>query len=222
MEETKKKKKKSWILVTIMIVILLIAATLGGYLAGASRIANDVVEQRNNQEVVEEKTSLYYDANKIENKGEGKKYSNISIAGAMNGVSYAIKEDNKKQVRATISWAIVGVNSFGTSVKINRNETDIDEIDLTFPEEVVEMYAAGFGQDITGACIVFVLKDGSAKYVNEYEAVKNQDYKDIKDLKIKDIVKFYGTGVTNEHFGYYTTVAQTKDGKLYDLNEYIN
>ena len=81
MEETKKKKKKSWILVTILIIILLVAATLGGYLAGASRIANDVVKQRNESgEAVEKVSNLYYNPEKIENKVDGQKFDNLSIA----------------------------------------------------------------------------------------------------------------------------------------------
>lgn len=216
-----KKKKKSWILVTVLIVILLVAATLGGYLAGASRIANDVVKQRNDNEEAVKNTSLFYDENKIENKQEGQKFDRLSISGFINGVSYKIGE-NKTTVKATITWSVVGTNYFGESYPINRKETDVDDISIDFDKDVVEIYAAGFGQDTTGAAIIFLLEDGTAKYVNEYEAVRSQSYKNIKDLKLKDIVKFYGTGVTGDHFGHYTTVAQTKDGKLYDLDEYVD
>lgn len=216
-----KKNKKSWILVTVLIVILLVAATLGGYLAGASRIANDVVKQRNDNEEAVKNTSLFYDENKIENKQEGQKFDRLSISGFINGVSYKIGE-NKTTVKATIAWSVVGTNYFGESYPINRKETDVDDISIDFDKDVVEIYAAGFGQDTTGAVIIFLLEDGTAKYVNEYEAVRSQSYKNIKDLKLKDIVKFYGTGVTGDHFGHYTTVAQTKDGKLYDLDEFVD
>ena len=216
-----KKKKKSWILVTVLIVILLVAATLGGYLAGASRIANDVVKQRNDNEEAVKNTSLFYDENKIENKQEGQVFDRLSVSGFINGVSYKIGE-NKTTVKATIAWSVVGTNYFGESYPINRKETDVDDISIDFDKDVVEIYAAGFGQDTTGAVIIFLLEDGTAKYVNEYEAVRSQSYKNIKDLKLKDIVKFYGTGVTGDHFGHYTTVAQTKDGKLYDLDEFVD
>ena len=216
-----KKKKKSWILVTILIVILLIAATLGGYLAGASRIANDVVKQRNDNEEAVKNTSLFYDENKIENKQEGQKFDRLSISGFINGVSYEISE-NKKVVYATLNWSVIGLDYFGEAFPVNRTTTDVDKISIDFDKDVVEIYAAGFGQDTTGAVIIFLLEDGTAKYVNEYEAVRSQSYKNIKDLKLKDIVKFYGTGVTGDHFGHYTTVAQTKDGKLYDLDEFVD
>lgn len=221
MEEVKKKKKKSWILVTILVIVLLVAATLGGYLAGASRIANDVVKQRNENEEVEKNTSLFYDENKIENKQEGQVFGRLSASGFINGVSYEISE-NKKVVYATLNWAVIGIDYFGESFPVNRTTADVDKISINFDKDVVEIYAAGFGQDTTGAAIIFLLEDGTAKYVNEYEAVRSQDYKNIKNIKLKNIVKFYGTGVTGDHFGHYTTVAQTKDGKLYDLDEYVD
>lgn len=48
-EKVERNTKHIWWL-TIVMVVLLVAAALGGYLAGASRIANEVVEQKNEVE----------------------------------------------------------------------------------------------------------------------------------------------------------------------------
>lgn len=53
-EKVERNTKHIWWL-TIVMIVLLVAAALGGYLAGASRIANEVVEQKN--EVKEETTN---------------------------------------------------------------------------------------------------------------------------------------------------------------------
>ena len=52
-EKVERNTKHIWWL-TIVMVVLLVAAALGGYLAGASRIANEVVEKNGN---IEEKTN---------------------------------------------------------------------------------------------------------------------------------------------------------------------
>ena len=46
-EKVEQNTKRIWWL-TIVMIVLLIAVGLGGYLIGASRIANDVVEQKEN------------------------------------------------------------------------------------------------------------------------------------------------------------------------------
>ena len=59
MEEKKQKGKKSCLLITALIVILLIASALGGYLMGATKITNEVVENggKEKKEVVAEEFS---------------------------------------------------------------------------------------------------------------------------------------------------------------------
>ena len=47
-EEKVEKNSKNVVWLTIVIIVLLVAAALGGYLVGASRIANEVVEQKEN------------------------------------------------------------------------------------------------------------------------------------------------------------------------------
>ena len=48
-EKVERNTKHIWWL-TVVMIVLLVAAALGGYLAGASRIANEVVEQKNEVE----------------------------------------------------------------------------------------------------------------------------------------------------------------------------
>ncbi len=227
-----KKKKKSWILVTVLIVILLVAATLGGYLAGASRIANDVVKQRKgsdskmvqekNKTISEEKSPLFYDGNKIENKKNGVTYNNEIVNGSINGVSYQIDSTNNKIVHARIYWGAV-IKTHGTSINANKNQSDTDEIAIDFDKNVVEVFEAPFGQEVSSSRIVFLLEDGTAKYINEYNAVQTLNYKDLKDIKdINNIVKHYSINVAAGTTGYTTTIVQTKDGKLYDLDEFVD
>ena len=86
-KKTKKRKKKSWVLVTILVILLLIAATIGGYLAGASKIADLVVKQRSDKQVVTEENTKEETTTKEDTpKCTGKYYG--EFIGSKNGINF--------------------------------------------------------------------------------------------------------------------------------------
>ena len=39
-----------------------------------------------------------------------------------------------------------------------------------------DIYCGGIGQSISGNKVLFLMKDGTVEYIEEHEAVKNQDF----------------------------------------------
>ena len=225
MEEKKKSGKGG--LVVIIVLLLLICCGMGAFIfMNKDKIfTKEAVKEE--KVTKEENTSSDYiyvfDESKIQEKGN----TLYSVGGAagLTGTSYMINEENPKEVKVEVSWgAIYNEGTFG-SVWAEQNVAKKDKVDsfkLTFDKKVIDMYYASFGLDFTESKMIFIMEDGSLQYLADYDAVKNSKFDDVKKLDIEKVVKFYESTSQEKgsHIGgHITTLAQTMDGKIYDLEK---
>ncbi len=128
-KKTKKRKKKSWILVTILVILLLIAAAVGGYLAGASKIADLVIKQNNEvkEEITKEET-VEKDVPKCTGKYYGEK------TGTENGVSFDYKYTYELREDGTYSVNYSDVQGAdGKYVEIGNSICFVEPLEVVGP-----------------------------------------------------------------------------------------
>ncbi len=221
MEEKKKSGKGG--LVVVIVLLLLICCGMGAFIF----MNKDKIFAKEATEVKEEKASNDYiyvfDESKVQDKGNT--IYSVGGAGGLTGTSYVINEENPKEVKVEVNWgAIYNEGTFG-SVWAEQNVAKKDKVDtfkLTFDKKVIDMYYASFGLDATESKMIFIMEDGSLQYLADYDAVKNAKFDDVKKIDIEKVVKFYESGSKEKdsHIGgHITTLAQTMDGKIYDLEK---
>lgn len=158
-----------------------------------------------NKETTEvNKYNFFYDASKVKNNDSNTYGLPITNNSSSLKVSYGIGEDNK------VVYVSMGLN--------NSKE-------IVFDKEVSEIYLSGIGLDVSGNKVIFLMKDGTVYYLNEYEAVNSGNYNNVSKIdNLENVVKFYTTTTRRKDSNlgsYYTILAQTSDGNLYDLNPMI-
>ena len=128
-KKTKKRKKKSWILVTILVILLLIAAAVGGYLAGASKIADLVIKQNND---VKEELAKEEPVEKDVPKCTGKYYGEKT--GTENGVSFDYKYTYELREDGTYSVNYSDVQGAdGKYVEIGNSICFVEPLEVVGP-----------------------------------------------------------------------------------------
>lgn len=219
----KNKKRTQDYLVAPIIVVAAVIAFMGGYV-----LSSDVSKS----------------FNKINNSNNDEKedeFSGISIAGTtLNGSTLGFKDryivDKKDGEEYNITLGTyVGVNdsylnlSYGESKKeilltkyLYTNE-ETNEYELSFDKDVVDVHMSSFELSPSLNTIFFLLEDGTVDYMLVEDAIETNDFKIYGTLKLRNIAKFYdGTICTNDNKECEKTCfAQTVDGKIYNLEEYV-
>lgn len=235
-EMVERNTKHIWWL-TIVMIVLLVAAALGGYLAGASRIANEVVEQKKE---VEEKV-------KVTNKETPTEVKEIDLSKSLNTKNYTyssltdkdqdlgitIKINNDKK-GVTVSYNTKALNSISSVTHSTSGDNYSNEI-KGFNKNIKSTFISGIGQDITGTVLFFLTEDNTVQYVKlfnrETDSQGNTYYTTYWShgdnttpisTDTNDVVKLYGANASAPmSSGFYTTLAAKADGSFYDLNEIV-
>jgi len=118
-EKVEQNTKRIWWL-TIVMIVLLIAVGLGGYLIGASRIANEVVEQKNE---VEEKGKETNKETPTENTQTEVKEIDLSKSLNTKNYTYSSLTDKDQDLGITIK-----INNDKKSVKVSYNTKALNSI----------------------------------------------------------------------------------------------
>lgn len=221
MEKTNKKAQDY--LIASVIVVAAAIAFMGGYVL-SSDVSKSFDKIKNNK-----------------NSTTEEELSGLSIAGTtLSGKTlgfeddYVVGKDEEKDYNLILG-TYVGVNdsylnlSYGDSkkeVKITKylyTNEELSDYDLVFDKEVVDIHMTSFDLSPSLNTIFFLLDDGTVEYMLVEDAIETNDFKIYGTLKIKNIAKFYEGNVCSKENNKCekTCFAQTVEGKIYDLAEYI-
>lgn len=221
MEKTNKKAQDY--LIASVIVVSAAIAFMGGYVL-SSDVSKSFDKIKNNK-----------------NSTTEEELSGLSIAGTtLSGKTlgfeddYVVGKDEEKDYNLILG-TYVGVNdsylnlSYGDSkkeVKITKylyTNEELSDYDLVFDKEVVDIHMTSFDLSPSLNTIFFLLDDGTVEYMLVEDAIETNDFKIYGTLKIKNIAKFYEGNVCSKENNKCekTCFAQTVEGKIYDLAEYI-
>ena len=108
-------------------------------------------------------------------------------------------------------------------VKYFYDNDSTQEYTLDFVSNVVDVYSAIFN-DAEQNVIIFLLENGDICYSFVNEIANNNSYASYNTInEISNVVKFYRGNACNNVTGVceLTTFAQTKNGTIYDLSNYV-
>lgn len=103
-----------------------------------------------------------------------------------------------------------------------ENETSKETI-VNFPANVVDTHLSTFDLDSKLNTIFVLLEDGKVDYILIEDALEKDDIRTYGTLEINNVAKFY-EGTTcekNTDECVKTAFAQTMDGKIYDLYDFV-
>lgn len=108
--------------------------------------------------------------------------------------------------------------------KYSYTSEKYDEFVINFTRNVVDTHMSTFDLDVDYNTIFILLDDGSVEYILIEDAIKNNNIKSYGRVEgLEYVAKFY-EGTTCEIDSpscIKTAFAQTMDGKIYDLYDYI-
>lgn len=240
-EKVERNTKHIWWL-TVVMIVLLVAAALGGYLAGASRIANEVVEQKNevegkgketNKETPTENTQTEVKEIDLSKSLNTKNYTYSSLTDKDQDLGITIKINNDKK-SVTVSYNTKALNSISSVTHSTSGDNYSNEI-KGFNKNIKSTFISGIGQDVTGTVLFFLTEDNTVQYVKlfnrETDSQGNTYYTTYWahgdnttpiSTNTNDVVKLYGANASAPmSSGFYTTLAAKADGSFYDLNEIV-
>ncbi len=210
---------------TILIIALLLAVIgLGGYIV-YDKVLNKENEEPTKTEKQDGKTmgtekqdSINYlfkfNSSKVLSSNKDLKYS-LSQAWSMTGININLG-DNQKQIKISVSW--------NNLVDSNLKKDKYDEFVVNFSKEIEDIYIGTIGQDETGTIALFIMEDGSIEYIPIYSSLQKSEFKSSGQVSnLTNIVKFYTASAWIEDAGggHITVLAQSTDGTLYNLEDYI-
>lgn len=179
-------------------------------------------------------------------KSKSNTYEGVEIAGASIGGStlegttlgfnenYVVSEGEFDYNYELGSYSSVGDSylnfEYGnkkSEVKVLKYYYDNDkneEFTISFDKNVVDVHISTFDMNSDYSTALFLLDDGSVEYVLLERAIETSNFEPNGKLEdLKNIVKFYegtacekGTPICNK-----TTFAQSMNGKIYNLYDYI-
>ena len=209
-------KKNSSAVVIVILVILVIV--LGGYIgydklivkdnnSNSNTVENTDKEDKNKENTVEKDIEYVFDENKIYNKDDSYKYKVVDI------------KDFVGYIKSTENGVIVNDTSYNITYEIAKKYK-------TYLETPI--FKGGPGMDSYKA--IFLNEDGTIEYL-KYDIFANDlngnikyGFRLYKVNNLKDVVKLYLVELSSDRpvspHGK-TVVAQTKDGMLYDLYDYV-
>lgn len=221
MEKTNKKAQDY--LIASVIVVAAAIAFMGGYVLSSDVSKSfDKIKNNKNSTTEEELSGLSIAGTTLSGKTLGF------------GDDYVVGKDEEKDYNLILG-TYVGVNdsylnlSYGGSkkeVKITKylyTNEELSDYDLVFDKEVVDIHMTSFDLSPSLNTIFFLLDDGTVEYMLVEDAIETNDFKIYGTLKIKNIAKFYEGNICSKENNKCekTCFAQTVDGKIYDLAEYI-
>lgn len=109
-------------------------------------------------------------------------------------------------------------------LRYNYDNDDVQEYTLTFASNVVDVFFGQFDYEPSNNTIFYLLENGDICYSLVEDMVKEDVYGTYTTIEdIKGAVKFYNSKVCDDDTSACssTTLTQTKDGKIYDLGDYI-
>ena len=226
MEKTKGKRKTQDSLITSVIGVSAVIAFMGGYV-----LSGDLTKSYNN---------LANSNNKVQKLDgleiAGASVSGSTLAGSTLGFNenYIVASDEYDYNYDLGTYAGVG-DSYVTfqygnkknEIKIVKYYYDNDESEeytVSFDKNVVDIHMSTFDMNTDLSTILFLLDDGSVEYMFIENAMERDVYNtEGKIEELKNITKFYegtacekGTPICTK-----TTFAQSIDGKIYNLYDYI-
>lgn len=225
MRKAKSQNKPQDVLVTAVIVVSAAIAFMGGFV-----LSGDL-------------SKSYY---KTKNKTNVQENEDVKVAGATvagQTVSGSTLGFNEKYIvsgqeydykfnlgtYAGIEDAYINLN-YGNSKneivvsKYYYDNENNEEYTMNFNKPVVDVHMATFDMEAGYNTILFLLDDGTVEYMFAEDAINNDNYvTQGRIVGINNIVKFYegtscekGTPICSK-----TTFAQTIDGKIFNLFDYI-
>lgn len=223
MGKAKKETKETQnFLVSAMVVVIAAIGFIGGFvLAGdlKERIyrAND-----NNKSTSEESSSIVIAGGSKERNTYGfdEKYV---VSDAL--LDYSISFGT--YAGSTDSYFTVEYGDAKNSLKITKyfyDSQESQEYSMNFSRNVVDVFLGSFDNDPQYNTLFFLLDNGDICYALIEEIVQKDDYGSYISISdISNVVKFYkGNSCDPVNGGCKdTTFAQTMDGKIYDLIDYV-
>ena len=230
LEEVKEIKKKGGKgLIVLVILLLLICCGLGVFIfMNKDKLfekEKEVVEKevKKEEKVKEDSYKMVYNPGNVKNDEDG--VFGMPSTYGISGVGYQVNEKDVKEVNVNINWDLVKKSGAYGDDEIKKADGSFDEYKIKFDKEVSDIYCGGIGQSISGNKVLFLMKDGTVEYIEEHEAVKNQDFNKHKVIDgLKSIVKFYSVAVGSKGSqigGHYTILAQADNGDLYNIEKMI-
>ncbi len=219
--ENTNKKAQDYLIASIIVVAAAIAF-MGGYVLSSDVAKSFNKIKNNNNKTEDELLGLSLAGTTLNNKTLG--FSDELVVG---------KEEEKDY--NMILGTYVGVNdsylnlSYGDSkkeVKLTKylyTNEEMSDYEISFDKEVVDIHMTSFELSPALNTIFFLLDDGTVEYVLVEDAIETNDFKSYGTLEVKNVAKFYEGNVCTKENGECekTCFAQTVDGKIYDLAEYI-
>ena len=215
----KNKSSKQDVLITAFVVVVVTIGFIGGFV-----LAGDL------------KDRLYFATEKNENSEN----SDILVASKSGEKTYGFNEkfvESNSDLDYTINFgtyagstgAYFTVNYGDTKndlliTKYNYDNDDSQEYTMEFTNNVVDVYLGQFDNDPQYNTLFYLLDNGDVCYSLIEDMVQNNDYGSYYTIEnLSNVVKFYSGNSCNEELGECktTTFAQTVNGKIYDLVEYV-
>lgn len=127
-------------------------------------------------------------------------------------------------------------NNENTKINVNINRTLLKNIyayefssnedmyTFEFTKKIQDTFVGHIGQDSSMPMLFILLEDGSVQYIDLYNKITTGNSSQKELSGVQNIIKFYSAGTRtkgSEMGGIMTVLAQTFDGKFYDLYEII-
>lgn len=228
MENTNKKSSN------IIFIVIIIA--LLGYIGYDKFLTKEETDKKDNNTTTEEVEKT--EEKKEETTIEKKEYQSLVI-----DESNCITDCSK--VNYTIGSSIAGDgvevwleegNTDRNKVVVNVNKELLkkeylyqislsdDSFKIEFDKKIQDIFVGNVGQDSSIPILFVLFDDGTVQYVDLYNKITTGNAK-IKDLsQVKNVTKFYSASVRTKESNstsVMTVLAQTNDGKFYDLEKYV-
>lgn len=122
--------------------------------------------------------------------------------------------DNKKSVTLIVEKN----NGWGIEIDDNNKKYTLSD----FNKPINSYFYSKTGLAITETYLLFLMENGSVEYIYLYDSIQNNNFEVKKINELSNIVELYSAYVKSSGIGsHYTTIAKDKNGKLYELLNYI-
>ncbi len=222
---SKNNSRKKVILSVIVAALVLIVVSMAYYISNDNVLFSgniktnqkgnnkeyNLVNNGNNQNEYSSNFDLTVDSKKCINS-KGETYT-LAFYDNADGLSIKLSED-RRSVKLNINWSLFGPLSGSSAWSSNIESFTINN----FSTEIKDIYIGGYGQDISGTTILYLMSDGTVEYTPLLEAItsnRNAIKSYGKIPNVSGVVKFYTADAMQ--LGGVTILAQKADGTFYDL-----
>ena len=221
--DNKKEKSSKGLIVLVVVLIIVIIALIGMFILYDKKITTgSSATVQNSSEEKKNTASVKFDKSKSLTNDDIKNSTGISFeeSAILDGISFSTDSSDNKKVKVYVSWDVLNNNGFSN----NMASVGYKDYDMTFDKGVVDFYGARLGFEGYDIVYLFLLEDGSVKYVPVKNIIDNQNF-EVKSLDgVSDIIRFTNVGYTvaNYDFVIGTILAYKSDGSFYDLSKFIS